>query len=268
MTIYAEVRGLRRLMLPVPVLTPRLSAYWVNVVTPIPAAIARPLIDGVRNENVVRDRSAMDLFPGIRPMGYRDAVARALARLEAGAPESAWSDAVSSTPAQAEPVSLTTQEGMIVERRQRQVAAPPDAVFRAFTGLGGRRGWLYMDSAWQARGLIDRLLGGIGMRRGRRHPDELRTGDPLDFWRVEAVEPGRLLRLRAEMKVPGKAWLQFDAAPADDGGTLLTQTAFFAPRGLGGWLYWYALYPIHSLIFSGLVQRVGETARQPAASLD
>jgi uncharacterized protein YbjT (DUF2867 family)/uncharacterized protein YndB with AHSA1/START domain len=266
MTTYAEARGLRRLMVPVPVLTPRLSAYWVNIVTPIPGVIARPLIDGVRNENVVRDRAAMDLFPAIRPMGYRQAVERALARLEASSLETTWSDALSSTAGYVAPVSLTTQEGIIAERRRRVVDAPADVVFRAFSGLGGRRGWLYMNAAWQARGLADRLLGGIGMRRGRRHPDELRAGDPLDFWRVEHVEPGRLLRLRAEMKVPGKAWLQFEATPGDDGRTLLVQTAFFAPRGLGGWLYWYAMYPVHALIFSGLVDRVAATATGSASS--
>jgi uncharacterized protein YbjT (DUF2867 family) len=260
MTTYARVRGLRRLMVPVPVLTPRLSAYWVNIVTPIPGVIARPLIEGVRNENVVRDRAASDLFPEIRPMAYQEAVERALARLEASTLESTWSDAVSSTQGYIAPVTLSTQEGIIVERRRRRVDAAPAAVYRTFTGLGGPRGWLYLNSAWQVRGLLDRLLGGIGMRRGRRHPDELRVGDPLDFWRVEAVEPDRLLRLRAEMKVPGKAWLQFEAIPGD-GGTLLVQTAFFAPRGLGGWLYWYALYPVHALIFSGLVRRLGQSAR-------
>jgi uncharacterized protein YbjT (DUF2867 family)/uncharacterized protein YndB with AHSA1/START domain len=265
MTLYAEVRGLRRWMLPVPVLTPRLSSYWVNLVTPIPAAIARPLIDGLRNENIVRDPSARELFPQIEPMGYREAVARALARLEASSVESAWSDALSTSRSDAPPVVMTTQEGMITEQRSRVVVAPPEQVFRVFTGLGGARGWLYLNRAWQVRGFMDRLFGGVGLRRGRRDPDDLRVGDALDFWRVEAVEPGRLLRLRAEMKVPGKAWLQFEASPHANGGSRLVQTAFFAPRGLAGWLYWYALYPVHALIFSGLVDRVAAAAsRRPA----
>jgi uncharacterized protein YbjT (DUF2867 family)/uncharacterized protein YndB with AHSA1/START domain len=263
MTTYAEVRGLRRWMLPVPVLTPRLSSYWVNIVTPIPAAIARPLIEGLRNENIVRDASARELFPEIRPVGYREAVARALARLEASNVESRWSDALSTSRPGTPPVVMTTQEGMITEQRSRVVAAAPEQVFRVFTGLGGTRGWLYMNRAWQVRGFMDRLLGGVGLRRGRRDPDRLRVGDALDFWRVEAVEPGRLLRLRAEMKVPGKAWLQFEASPQDDGGTRLVQTAFFAPRGLAGWLYWYALYPVHALIFSGLVDRVAAATARP-----
>jgi uncharacterized protein YbjT (DUF2867 family) len=260
MTIYAEVRGLRRWMLPVPVLTPRLSSYWVDVVTPIPSAIARPLIEGLRNENVVRDDTAPELFPAIRPVGYRIAVTRALAQLEARNVESAWSDALSTSRPSAAPVVLTTHEGMIIERRRRIVAATPAAVFRVFSGLGGARGWPYLDRAWRVRGFVDRLLGGVGLRRGPRHPDDLRVGDALDFWRVEAVEPDRLLRLRAELKVPGKAWLQFEVAPLEDGAAVLLQTAFFAPKGLAGWSYWYALYPLHALIFSGLVDRIATAA--------
>ncbi|MCX7718448.1 MAG: SDR family oxidoreductase [Candidatus Sumerlaeaceae bacterium] len=264
MMLYAEVRGLRRWMVPVPVLTPRLSSLWVNLVTPIPASIARPLIEGLRNESVVRDASARELFPQIVPAGYRVSVERALARLEASSVETAWSDALSAGPAGAagRPVILTTFEGMVIERRRREVAAPPEVVFQVITGLGGARGWLYMNWAWRVRGFLDRLIGGVGLRRGRRHPDELRVGDALDFWRVEALEPGRLLRLRAEMKVPGNAWLQFSVVPREGGGAVLTQTAFFAPKGLMGWLYWYGLYPIHGLIFSGLIKRIGERAER------
>ena len=154
---------------------------------------------------------------------------------------------------------------MIVERRQRVVPASPTDVYKIFMGLGGKRGWLYMNWVWELRGFIDRIIGGVGLRRGRRDPDELRVGDALDFWRVEAVEPERLLRLRAEMKVPGKAWLQFQVALREEGQTLLSQTAFFAPKGLLGWLYWYALYPLHGLIFSGLIDRVAQraVARKP-----
>jgi uncharacterized protein YbjT (DUF2867 family)/uncharacterized protein YndB with AHSA1/START domain len=260
MQVYAEVRGLRRWMLPVPFLTPRLSSYWVNLVTPIPAAIARPLIEGLRNENIVRDPAAARLFPGIHPVSYRTSVERALAVLQARDIETSWSDALSTTQGDVPPVVLTTHEGMITEQRQRVVSAPPSAVYRIFTGLGGKRGWLCMNWAWRARGVMDRMIGGVGMRRGRRDPDKLRAGDALDFWRVEAVEPGRLLRLRAEMKVPGKAWLQFQVTARDDGKSLLSQTAFFAPKGLMGWLYWYALYPLHGLIFSGLIDRIARRA--------
>jgi hypothetical protein len=144
---------------------------------------------------------------------------------------------------------------MIVERRQCVVAATPDAVFRTFTGIGGARGWFYFTWAWQVRGFLDRLIGGVGLRRGRRDPDHLRVGDALDFWRVEAVEPGAALLLRAEMKLPGQAWLRFTVAPHQEG-ALLRQVAFYAPKGLLGLLYWYAIYPFHVRIFSGLIREV------------
>ncbi|MEI7704458.1 MAG: SDR family oxidoreductase [Deltaproteobacteria bacterium] len=254
---YAERRGLRRHLVPVPFLTPRLSSHWVRWMTPVPASIARPLVEGLRNEVVVRDDSARRLFPDIHPLSYAQALDRAFERLERGDVETAWSDALASSPRGVPAVQLSTVEGMIIERRSLQVDLPPEALFRSFTGLGGQRGWLAMDWAWEIRGVLDQLAGGPGFRRGRRDPDHLRPGDALDFWRVEAVEPGRLLRLRAEMKVPGRAWLQFEAEPAD-GGSVLRQTAFFAPHGLAGHLYWYLLYPVHALIFSGLVRRVAE----------
>lgn len=254
---YARVRGLQRYLVPVPVLTPRISSYWVHWVTPIPAEIAKPLIQGLRNELIVRDDTAQQLFPDIRPMDYQTAVQRALARLEAGRIETIWSDALVSSQGNITPLTLTTQDGMNIEHRQQMVAAPPATVFRVYTGLGGRRGWPTFDWAWQIRGLMDRLIGGVGLRRGRRDPDDLRVGDALDFWRVEAVEPDRLLRLRAEMKVPGRAWLQFESKAQPNDQTILQQTALFAPKGLFGLLYWYALYPIHGPVFSSMVQEIG-----------
>ena len=260
MTGFAKARGLRRHLLAVPVLTPRLSSYWVHLVTPIPANIAQPLIKGLGNEVVVRDHLAPKLFPKIQLLGYDEAVRLALGKLGAHGVETAWTDALTSSQGIKTPVSLISTEGMIIERRQQTVAAPADAVYRSFSRLGGERGWLYLDWTWQLRGMVDRLCGGVGMRRGRRDPNDLRAGDTLDFWRVERVEPGRLVRLRAEMRVPGRAWLEFRALPQPAGKTLLTQTAFFEPKGLFGLLYWYALYPIHSLIFSGLIRRVGDLA--------
>jgi uncharacterized protein YbjT (DUF2867 family) len=260
MIIYAEARGLKRWMLPVPVLTPRLSSYWVNLVTPIPAAIARPLIEGLRNESIVRDHAAAKLFPHIQAVSYRTSVDRALAKLQASSVETTWSDALITSQKDAPPVILTTHEGMILEHRQSIVHASPADVFRTFTGLGGRRGWLYMNWVWELRGFIDRIIGGVGLRRGRRDPDILRVGDALDFWRVEAIEQDHLLRLRAEMKLPGQAWVQFRVTPADGGQALLSQTAFFAPKGLMGWLYWYTLYPFHALIFSGLIEQIAKRA--------
>jgi uncharacterized protein YndB with AHSA1/START domain len=208
----------------------------------------------------VHDPSARQLFPGIHPVGYRTAVERALARLQASSVETIWSDALSTSQGDVPPLTLTVQEGMVLERRQRIVPAAPASVYQVFTGLGGRRGWLHMNWAWELRGLVDKLIGGVGLRRGRRDPDEVRVGDALDFWRVEAVEPGQLLRLRAEMKVPGKAWLQFQVSPREDGRALLSQIAFFAPKGLMGWLYWYALYPFHGFIFSGLIDGIARRA--------
>ncbi|MGK2961529.1 MAG: SDR family oxidoreductase [Gemmatimonadaceae bacterium] len=271
MTVYAEVRGLKRWLVPVPFLTPRLSSLWVNLVTPIPASIARPLVEGLRNENVVTNPAARELFPDIEPAGYRVSVVRALDNLKASKVETAWSDALSTSQRDVAPVRFASEEGMLIEHRQRIVAASAAQVFREFTSVGGARGWLYMNKAWKLRGLADRLIGGVGLRRGRRDPDRLRAGDALDFWRVEAVEQDKLLRLRAEMKVPGMAWLQFKATPRADGSTLLEQTAFFAPKGLAGTLYWYALYPVHRVIFSGLIDRLGErairTARREQAAL-
>jgi uncharacterized protein YbjT (DUF2867 family) len=254
---YARVRGLRRWLIPVPVLTPRLSSYWVHWMTPVPAAIARPLIEGLRNEVVVRDDKARHIFGQIQPVDYETAVSQALEQLESGYIETGWSDALVTSQGDLTPVVLTQTQGLIIERRQQIVAAPPAAVFRIFSGLGGKRGWLYANWAWQLRGLLDHLVGGVGLRRGRRNPDEVRVGDALDFWRVEAIEPDHLLRLRAEMKVPGLAWLQFETESQASDGTALVQTAFFAPKGLFGQLYWYLLYPIHRLIFSGMIKRVG-----------
>lgn len=257
---YAEVRGLKRHLIPVPVLSPRLSSHWVHWMTPIPKQIARPLIDGLRNEVIVTNDIAKELFPEIRLLDYRTAVQLALERLNASHIETSWSDSMASSQGDKESVLLTNIEGMIVERRQTSVHASREAVFSVFSTLGGDRGWLYMNWAWHIRGIIDRMFGGVGFRRGRRHPDELRVGDALDFWRVETVEVPKAIRLRAEMKVPGKAWLQFEANPTQDGATLLVQTAYFAPKGLAGILYWYLLYPIHSLIFSGMIDRIKRQA--------
>ena len=256
---YAQVRGLRRTIVSVPVLTPRLSSYWVHWVTPIPAAYARPLIEGLRNEVVVRDRRAADLFPKLEPLSYREAVEVALERLNSGEIETIWSDAHASSRGDDRPVLLTQEQGMYIERRRQTVQASAPAVFRAFTGLGGRRGW--PDNwLWRLRGALDRLVGGVGLRRGRRHPDRLRVGEALDFWRVEAVEADRLLRLRAEMRLPGRAWLQFEATPQEDSGTDLVQTAYFEAKGLLGILYWYGIYPLHGLVFSRMIDHVARRA--------
>ena len=261
---YAAARGLWRHLQPVPVLTPTLSSYWVHLVTPIPSQIARPLIEGLRNETVVRDHSARDLFPAIHPVGYATAVRAAVASLDTGEVETSWADALVTSGGDVQPRVLTTQEGKLIERRQALVTATPDETFAVVRTIGGRRGYRAWDWAWELRGAADRLVGGVGLRRGRRDPVDLRVGDALDFWRVEEVEPGRLLRLRAEMKVPGAAWLQFETLPRD-GGTLLIQTAYFAPRGVPGLAYWYALLPVHGRIFSGMIAALAAEASRPAA---
>ena len=260
MQAYARIRGLRRFIIPVPVLTPHLSSYWVHWTTPVPSSVARPLIAGLRNELLVRDMSAQTLFPDIEPLDFATAVRLALARVENGDIETLWSDAIASSQGDVKPVYLTQEQGMLIERRQKLVDAKPSVVFRAFTGLGGERGWPPFNWLWHLRGLLDRLVGGVGMRRGRRHPDELRQGEALDFWRVEKVEANHLLRLRAEMKLPGRGWLQFEAQQQEDGCTNLVQTAYFAPKGLFGLLYWYGIYPLHGVIFSRMIESVSQRA--------
>ena len=260
MMTYAEVRGLKRWMVPVPVLTPRLSSYWVNLVTPIPAAIARPLIEGLRNESTVHDPIARQLFPHIQPVGYRTSVERALAQLQPGNVEITEINALSTSRSDVPTVTVTIHQGMILEHRHRVVPASPEAVYQVFTRLGGKRGWFNLNWVWEMRGFLDRMVGGVGFRRGRRDPDELQVGDALDFWRVETLEPERLLRLRTEMKMPGKAWLQWQVTPREKKKAFLTQTTFFAPKGLMGWLYWYAAYPLHRLIFRKLIDQIATRA--------
>lgn len=254
---YARARGLRRLMVPVPFLTPRLSSYWVNLVSPVPASIARPLIEGLRNEVVVRDPGPAGAFD-VQPETYAVALQRAIDRTEGHAVESTWFDALGA-PDKASLTSVTSREGMIVERRRLTVAAPPEVVFAEVERIGGDTGWPYADPLWRLRGLMDRVVGGVGMRLGRRDPDRLRVGDALDFWRVEEVRRPAVLRLRAEMKVPGRAWLQYEVEPAP-AGSVLVQTAFFEPKGLPGLAYWYALYPIHGKIFAGSVRVLARRA--------
>ncbi len=257
---FAKSRGLKRYLAPVPFLTPRLSSYWVHLVTPIPSTIAQPLIKGLRNEVVVTNDKASVLFPDIEPLDYATAVDLALARIQQGEVETVWSDAFSSSVGDLAPVLLVQEQGMLIERRSRTVDAPPEAVYRAFASLGGETGWPPYNWLWVIRGIMDRMVGGIGVRRGRRHPEEVRAGEAIDFWRVERVEPNELLILRAEMKVPGDAWLRFRAKPRADGSADLIQTAFFAPKGLFGLIYWYSVYPLHKIVFPGMINNIAERA--------
>lgn len=252
---YAEARGLRRLILPMRVPLPILSALWVDMVTPIPLELAKPLIEGMTTEVVVQDPRALEVFH-VKPMAYREALALALQRLDEDAVETTWASSLAGEP---EGRSLGSYEGMLLERHTRHVKAPPQAVFQAFCALGGENGWPAGNWLWQMRGMMDRALRGVGMRRGRRHPRDLRVGDPVDFWRVEALEPERLLRLRSEMKLDGHAWLQFIVRPEGEG-SRLEQTAFFEPHGLLGLLYWYSVLPFHLFVFPGMIRALKRRA--------
>jgi uncharacterized protein YbjT (DUF2867 family) len=263
---YAKERGLKRLLIPTPFYAPRFSAYWVHMVTPIHWRIVLPLIEGLRAKLVVNDDLAKELFPQIKPLDFQTATYLALRRVRIDKVETSWSDALVTTAGDVKPYTFTVEEGLMIEKRQMLVELPPEPIFRAYTGLGGDRGWLYMDWAWEVRGWLDKLVGGVGLRRGRRHPDEIYTGESLDFWRVESIEPNRLMRLRAEMKVPGDAWLQFESLPQEDGKTLLSVNAYFDVHGVTGLLYWYAMFPFHKFIFDGLTNRLASRAHVLAHS--
>src|SRR5690349_1704615 len=228
---YAKERGLKRVLIRTPFYAPRLSAYWVHMVTPIHWRVVLPLIEGLYARRIVRDGIARKLFPQIKPMDFQTAVHLALGRIQRDNVETSWSDALVTVAGDIKPYRFTVEEGMYVETRKKLLDLSPGDVFRSYTGIGGERGWLYMDWAWGFRGWLDNLVGGVGWRRGRRHPDEIYAGEALDFWRVEEVQKNRLLRLRAEMKLPGKAWLQFESEPQGNQ-TLLTVTAYFASYGL------------------------------------
>jgi uncharacterized protein YbjT (DUF2867 family) len=269
MSRYAAVAELpKRRVLPVPVLTPRLSAHWVNVVTPVPKAIAKPLIDSLVHEVVCREQDILEYVPDPPEgrIGYDRAVALALARIGAGDVETRWSDAAGPGAA-ADPLPTDPQWAggtVYLDVRERDCRADPEALWSVVTGIGGERGWYSFPLAWSVRGWLDRIVGGVGLRRGRRDPNRLHTGDALDWWRVERLDDGtgeRLLRLRAEMKVPGRAWLEMTVTPAGSG-SCYRQRAVFLPRGLAGHLYWWAVAPFHGLVFGGMVRNITRTAER------
>lgn len=250
---YAQLRNLKRVMIPVPVLTPKLSSLWLALVSPIYARVGRELIGGLRNETVVRDERALQAFR-VRPRGVREALARALSNEDSAFAATRWSDALSAN--RSAPAWGGLKFGSrLVDSRVAWVSRTPDQAFRPIARIGGKAGWYYGNRLWRLRGALDWLAGGPGMRRGRRDPESLVPGDTLDFWRVEAVEPGRLLRLAAEMRLPGRAWLQFEVTE-DGGGSLIRQTALFDPVGLAGLIYWYGLWAIHQLVFAGMLRSI------------
>jgi uncharacterized protein YbjT (DUF2867 family) len=255
----AAALGLRRrLIIGVPVLTPRLSSLWIHLVTPLSHRIARPLAEGLRNPVVCRSDEARRLMPQrLLPVG--EAIEAALGRLSAGEVETSWLDA-GPVPGDPDWSGGTT----FVDRREVTVAAPPTAVFAAVCRIGGGHGWYAADLLWRLRGALDRLVGGPGLRRGRRHPDRIGFGDALDFWRVTFIEQDRRLRLRAEMKLPGEAELEFDLEPGEAGGTRLVQVARFKPRGLAGLAYWYGVLPLHGVVFRGMLRGIRREAERSA----
>ena len=256
---WARQRGLKRWLISVPVLTPRLSSLWLGLVTPVYARVGRKLVDSLRNPTVVKDNSALTEF-SIRPRGLADAIHRALVNEDHEITQTRWSDALSAARG---PLSWGGQRfgNRIVDTRSVRVAVSPDLAFRPIRQIGGERGWYYGNFLWRLRGWIDLLCGGIGLRRGRRDPDNLQVGDVVDWWRVEEYETDARLRLLAEMKVPGRAWLEFEVEPEDYGANI-TQTAIFDPLGLWGLAYWYILYPIHAVMFRGMLRRIARLAEQ------
>ncbi|MGI9600849.1 MAG: SDR family oxidoreductase, partial [Acidimicrobiales bacterium] len=269
---YAAIAGLRRrLIVPVPLLTPRLSSHWVNLVTPLPYGLARPLVDSLINDVVVHpDRDIRRLIDH-EPYTLDTAIERALAVVGDLEIKTSWMDsAPTNTPASPMPQDPDWAGGTIYQDTQQVSSdtASRAALFATVTGIGGQRGWYVATALWTLRGWLDKLIGGVGMRRGRRHPDQLRVGDALDFFRVEAHDPPHLLRLRAEMKVPGEAWLEWRISATNPGTTQLRQLARFHPRGVAGRAYWWVLLPIHKLIWKQLAQRLVDHAETSTPHAD
>jgi uncharacterized protein YbjT (DUF2867 family) len=260
---YARQRGLRRWIVPVPVLSPTLSSLWLGLVTPLYARVGRKLIDSLRHTTIVTDDAARRTF-AVEPRGFREAIARALANEDRELAETRWSDALSSGGAPRSWAGVRFGS-RLVDSRTARVPLPPTVAFEPIERLGGATGWYAADRLWRLRGFLDLLVGGVGLRRGRRDPRRLAVGDAVDFWRVEAVEPGRLLRLAAEMRLPGRAWLVFEVTP-DGEGSIIRQTAVFDPAGLAGLAYWYALAPLHHVVFAGMLRGIAAQVGRRSAS--
>ena len=256
---YARQRGLRRIMISVPVLTPRLSSLWLGLITPLYARIGRALVDSMRHPTVVRDKRSLQAFD-VRPKGVREAIGSALRNEDKEVTETRWSDALSWAEPRGDWGGIRFG-ARLVDTRLAHTEVPAEIAFRVINRIGGATGWYYGNWLWRLRGFLDLLVGGVGMRRGRRDPVSVSVGDVLDFWRVEAVEPNRRLRLAAEMKVPGRAWLEFEVEGNGKNSTI-RQTAIFDPVGLWGLSYWYILYPVHELVFSGMLRGIVAASRR------
>ncbi|MDJ0381130.1 SDR family oxidoreductase [Streptomyces sp. G-G2] len=268
---YAVVAGLpHRLILRVPMLTPRLSSHWIGLVTPVPRALARPLAESLRHEVVCHEHDIARYVPDPpgSPIPFDLALSLALRRVREAKVTTRWSSAsLPGAPSDPLPTDPDWAGGSLyTDCRELAVDAPPEALWRVVEGIGGENGWYSFPLAWALRGWLDRLVGGAGIRRGRRDAARLRVGDSLDFWRVEEIEPGRLLRLRAEMRLPGLAWLELTAEPEPGGGSLYRQRALFHPRGLLGHLYWAGVSPFHAVVFGGMARNITRAAASGAGA--
>ena len=264
---YAKEAGLKeRLILALPVLSPWLASQWVNLVTPIPRSLAVPIIESLLHDAVMKNHDIDDVIPppaeGLT--GFRRSVELALVRMRSGEVETSWRNTevigAPSDPLPSDPE--WAGHAVYTDLREVTVAAPSDELWKVVESIGGDNGWYSLPVAWAARGLLDKLVGGVGLRRGRRDPNKLVTGDALDFWRVEKIERGTFLRLRAEMKLPGLAWLEFTVTPVSEDHSTLSQRAIFFPQGLGGRLYWFAVTPLHGIVFAGMARSMGKAAEQ------
>ncbi len=268
MEIYAEEAGLaRRLVIGVPFFTPTLSSYWIHLVTPVPAYIARPLAAGLCNPVVCQDTRIVKIIPQ-ELLSLREAISLALDRISEQNVESHWTDAGEIPPAELSTRFDAKWAGGTVfgDTRRLVVKAKPAELWQPIVRLGGTTGWYYGNWLWRLRGVIDKLVGGVGLRRGRRHESQLAVGDALDFWRVVAVETDKRLMLVAEMKLPGQALLEFRLRRIDEDKTELLQSARFLPSGLAGILYWLAVSPLHELIFNGMLMGIAEASGKEIVS--
>lgn len=265
MVRYAEIAGLRRrLIVPVPVLTPRLSSHWIGLVTPVPASLAKPLTESLRHEVVCAERDIARYVPDGpgQPVPFEESLRLALRRVQDAQVTTRWSSA---SPPGAPSDPLPTDPdwaggSLYTDERSRAVDAGPNALWQVIEGVGGENGWYSFPLAWAVRGWADRIVGGVGLRRGRRDATRLRVGDALDFWRVEEIDRGRLLRLRAEMRLPGLAWLEMIVERDEAGRTSYRQRALFHPRGLAGQAYWWGVSPFHAVVFGGMARNIARTA--------
>ena len=257
MRIYAKSINKRVLMIPVPVLTPYLSSLWLGLVTPLYARIGRKLVESIVHSTVVQDDTALRNFK-IKPIGVEEAIQRAIKLENKESAASRWYDSTSSS-GETNPYKGYRFTEKLVDARTLNINVPPETAFNPIKNIGGEQGWYAWNLLWQLRGLIDLLLGGVGMRRGRSNKDKLIAGEIIDFWRIEKVVPNNFLSLSAEMKLPGRAWLEFEVIGNGSSSTI-KQTAIFEPAGIFGKIYWYSLYPLHQIIFAGMLQAIADKA--------